>query len=130
MTVQISSVDIESELLYAAREVLTEELNDILKPFSAYQNSGISRQHSENVIKVWLSYKHKLGLIGDYVVRCDVFGNIPMIGNDPESVVDNIRDKIMVIDVAVRFRLPREEDGSESRPSPYVFIPLRVNFDR
>ena len=137
----VSSVDMESEFTYAAALAMKVELETILKPFAAYSNTGVTRQHAENMAKTWLSYKHKRGLVRDYSVRCDVFDNVPMIYGNPEKVVE---DNVMVIDVAFQIHFPkgmakktpaeRDDDDSYSpfdfsTHSPFIFIPISINFE-
>lgn len=69
-------------------------------------NNGITRNHFENMIKVYLSYLHKNNQISDYAVRCDVI-------NNPLEVV---KQNKLVCDVAIK----------PDAKSEFVYIPVVI----
>jgi len=108
-------IDVEAELTAASRQILKEELVSVLQPFIKYKNNPVTRNHAENMVKAWLSFKHKMKpqLVGDYAVRCDIFNN-----QDPDE---------LTIDVAVSFRYT-ETSGPENvvHYTGLVFVPIRI----
>ena len=106
-------IDVEAELLAASRTVLKEELASILEPFTNYKNTPITRNHAENLVKTWLSFKFKMRLIGDYAVRCDIF-------NNRESTK-------ITVDVAVTFRWTcTVDDMGTTKYTGFVFLPITI----
>lgn len=106
-------IDVEAEITFASRQLLKEELAFILKPFENYKNTPSSRNHAENIVKAWLSFKHKNNLIGDYATRCDVFNN-----QEPTK---------LIIDVAVKFHYCETSGHADIRKTTeMVFVPISV----
>ena len=118
MTDKYPSVSGVPESVWPAVAILKNELHYLAKMFIIESNDGITRQHAETLIKVWLSFQHKNGRIKDYVVTCDVFNNKP-------AVIDKNQLKI---DVAAQFPIYDEDNGS-IQYTGFVFIPITIGED-
>lgn len=95
---------------------MKQELSHLVKLFILESNDGITRQHAENLVKVWLSYKHKTKKIADYAVSCDMFNNTP-------DVVDKNE---MKIDVAVQFCYWDDSFNGHFATTSFIFIPITI----
>ena len=110
-------IDVEAEIIAACRIALKSDLASILHPFKSYKNTPCTRNHVENMVKTWLSFKFKTHpqMIGDYVVRCDVF--------------NNQKSTELTVDVAVSFRFHETDElnpEGTTKYTPFIFVPITI----